>query len=80
MTNYLIKTRDGELHLVTASTYVQDANGLRFVGDAGTTRGLFPQFEWMKVKDDEAVVVPGQANPVASSEPAASSSPELAGE
>ncbi|MHC8403602.1 hypothetical protein [Pseudomonas sp. TMB3-21] len=78
MTKYLIKTHDGVVHTINAATYVQDSLGLRFVGDAGATQGLFPFFEWMKVSEEEEHSTDDQAAP--QTDEAGTASPELAGE
>lgn len=78
MTKYLIKTTDGTVHTIDAATYVQDSNGLRFVGEAGVTQGIFPVFEWMKVYKTPEGATGEQTAPVTGE--TGTASPELAGE
>lgn len=52
MTNYRIKTPDGEVHSVTAVTYVIDSLGLTFIGAENKNVALFRSFDWMQVVTD----------------------------
>jgi hypothetical protein len=36
-------------HDIEAHTYVQDSNGLRFIGADGVVVAIFTSFDWMKV-------------------------------
>lgn len=51
MTMYHVQSAGlgGQLHEIVAHTYVQDSNGLRFIGDDGVVVAVFTQFDWMKL-------------------------------
>jgi len=51
MTMYHVQSAGlgGQLHEIDAHTYVQDSNGLRFIGADGVVVAIFTSFEWMKV-------------------------------
>lgn len=48
MTKYQLLAA-GEPHEIEAHTYVQDSNGLRFIGSDGVVVAIFTSFDWMKV-------------------------------
>ena len=62
MTKYRIKTPDGEVHTVSAVTYVIDSLGLTFVGAESKNVALFRTFDWMQVTPD-AVETPATTLP-----------------
>jgi hypothetical protein len=57
MTMYHVQSSGlgGQLHEIVAHTYVQDSNGLRFIGDYGVVVAVFTQFDWMKLIPAEPV-------------------------
>jgi hypothetical protein len=48
MTMYQVHAA-GIPHDIEAHTYVQDSNGLRFIGADGVIVAIFTSFDWMKV-------------------------------
>ncbi len=48
MTKYEVHA-SGTPHEIEAHTYVQDSNGLRFIGSDGVVVAIFTSFDWMKV-------------------------------
>lgn len=48
MTKYQIHST-GVVHELEAATYVQDSNGLRFIGTDGVTLAIYSQFDWMRI-------------------------------
>ncbi|WP_434456515.1 hypothetical protein JQR85_13580 [Stutzerimonas urumqiensis] len=48
MTMYRVQAQ-GAPHDIEAHTYVQDSDGLRFIGSDGVTVAIFTSFDWMKV-------------------------------
>lgn len=48
MTKYQIHAT-GQVHELEATTYVIDANGLRFVGADGVVVAIYSAFDWMRV-------------------------------
>lgn len=48
MTKYEVHA-SGMPHEIVAHTYVQDSNGLRFIGSDGVVVAIFTSFDWMKV-------------------------------
>jgi len=49
MTTYLVHST-GLQHEIEATTYVQDSNGLRFVGVDGVTVAQFFTVDWVRIK------------------------------
>lgn len=48
MTKYQIHST-GVVHELEAAAYVQDSNGLRFIGTDGVTLAIYSQFDWMRI-------------------------------
>jgi hypothetical protein len=48
LTKYIVHATGIE-HEITAHTYVNGSDGLRFVGSDGVTVAIFTTFDWMKL-------------------------------
>ncbi|AXQ48905.1 MULTISPECIES: hypothetical protein [Pseudomonas] len=49
MSQYEVKTADGVVHRIEAITHTNDSLGLTLYGQAGSTVGIFPKIEWMRL-------------------------------
>lgn len=49
MSQYEVKTADGVVHRIEAITHTNDSLGLTLYGSAGSTVGIFPKIEWMRL-------------------------------
>lgn len=49
MSQYEVKTADGVVHRIEAVTHTNDSLGLTLYGQAGSTVGIFPKIEWMRL-------------------------------
>lgn len=49
MSQYEVKTSDGVIHRIEAVTHTNDSLGLTLYGAAGSTVGIFPKIEWMRL-------------------------------
>ncbi|KPM67597.1 hypothetical protein HB13667_06010 [Pseudomonas putida] len=49
MSQYEVKTADGVVHRIEAVTHTNDSLGLTLYGLAGSTVGIFPKIEWMRL-------------------------------
>ena len=49
MSQYEVKTSDGVIHRIEAVTHTNDSLGLTLYGSAGSTVGIFPKIEWMRL-------------------------------
>ncbi|WP_442108705.1 hypothetical protein [Pseudomonas sp. NUPR-001] len=56
MTKYEVKTADGVIHRIEASTHVLDSNGLTLYVDGGKAVAIFAKFEWMREAATETSV------------------------
>lgn len=59
MTKYEVKTPDGVVHRIEASTHVLDSNGLTLYVDGGKAVAIFSKFEWMREAVADTVVEVG---------------------
>ena len=57
MTKYEVKTSDGVIHRIEASTHVLDSNGLTLYVDGGKAVAIFAKFEWMREAAAETAAV-----------------------